>query len=82
MLLLDKIYPKYFFIALFIGLFLVYTLTPSPKIVYKYPTPDTVNELIYRDEADHCFKYTANQVKCPSNKKLINTIPNQKNIDD
>ena len=77
MLLIGKINPKYFFIALAFGLFMTYTLSPSPKIVYRYPTPDTVDELVYTDDADHCFKYKANQVKCPSNKRLINSIPRQ-----
>ncbi len=82
MLLLDKIYPKYFFIALAVGLFMTYTFTPTPKIVYKYPTPDTADELVYMDGANHCFKYKASQVKCPANKKHISTIPHQENEDE
>ena len=78
MSLSDKIEIKYFLIALCIGLFLTYTFTTPPKIIYKYPTPDTIDELVYMDHANHCFKYKANQVKCPSNKNQIYSIPKQK----
>jgi hypothetical protein len=80
MLLLDKIEPKFFFLALAVGLFMTYTFTTPPKIVYKYPTPDTVNELVYQDNGSHCFKYKANEVNCPANRKDIHTIPSQDKI--
>ena len=60
---------------------MVYTFTAPPKVVYKYPTPDTVNQLVYMDNANHCFKYQANVVKCPSNKRDIKTIPRQDKIE-
>ena len=77
--LLDKIDIKIFFISLTIGLFMTYLFTPPPKIFYKYPTPDTVDDLVYRDTVNNCFKYSSNQVKCPSNKKVIKKIPTQLN---
>ena len=80
MLLLDKIELKYFLIALFIGLFMSYTFTAPPKVIYKYPTPDTVNNLVYIDDGNHCFKYQANEVTCPTNKKKINSIPYQASV--
>lgn len=80
MLLLDKIELKYFLIALFVGLFMTYTFTEPPKVIYKYPTPDTVDNLVYIDEGKHCFKYQANQVKCPANKNKITKLPYQTSV--
>ena len=77
MFLIDKIEPIYFFISLFIGLFLTYMLTPSPDVIIKYPTPENAEYNIYKDDADNCFKYKSEEVKCPNDKKLINEIPVQ-----
>ena len=77
MFLIDKIEPLYFFISLFIGLFFTYMLTPSPDVIIKYPTPENAKHNIYKDDADNCFKYRTEEVKCPNDKKLINEIPVQ-----
>ena len=77
MLLINKIIPLYFFIALFIGFLLTYTFTPPPKIVYKYPTPDNKEDLVFKDKVNNCYKYTTTKVSCPINKKNIHTIPIQ-----
>ena len=71
MKLTDIIHPFYFLISLFIGFFIVYSTSPPPEIIIKYPTPDNVNDIIYKDSNDVCYKYKANEVECPSNKSLI-----------
>ena len=63
--------PFYFFIALFIGMFLAYIYTPSPDVIIKYPTPENAGEIIYKDNADVCYKYEANEVECPKDKSKI-----------
>ena len=68
-----KINIKWFLISLFIGLFLVYTTTPLPKVIVKYPSID--KEEIFRDQVDNCYKYRHTEVDCPSDPKLINKIP-------
>ncbi len=77
MFLIDYIDLKYFLIALTVGLFFAYIWTPPPQIIYKYPTPDNSHEEVYKDAAKNCFKYKANEVKCPADKSLINQIPDQ-----
>lgn len=77
--ILDKIDIKIFFISLTIGLFMTYVFTPPPKIIYKYPTPDSADSLVYRDTVNNCFKYSSKQVKCPSNINNIKKIPTQFN---
>jgi len=71
MFLINKINPLVFFISFCIGLFLTYIFTPLPDVIIKYPTPENSNSLIYRDEADNCYKFRSLQVKCPKNPKLI-----------
>ena len=73
--MLSVIDPFYFLIALFIGLFITYSMTPMPKVVYKYPTPDSVDDTIYENESNTCYKYEPNEVDCPKNKSLIKDTP-------
>ena len=60
-----------FLIALSIGLFFSYITMPQKQIIYVYPTPDNAQALLYKDNADNCFKYTYNEVTCPMNLSLI-----------
>ena len=69
---------KVFLVSLSIGLLFAYLSTPPPTIIYVYPTPDNVNQMEYVDKADNCFKFEANEVKCPSDRSLIKKIPIQK----
>ena len=65
------IIPLYFFISFCIGMFFVYISTPKPKVIIKYPTPENAGKVIYKDNSGVCYKYVANEVKCPANTKEI-----------
>lgn len=80
MFLIDRIIPIYFFIALAVGFLLTYMFTTPPKVIFKFPTPDTVHDLTYRDQSDNCFKLNAEEVPCPLDKRDIHTIPPQHSI--
>ena len=54
--------PLFFFIALSVGMLIVYVITPVPEIIYKYPTP--INNTIYQDNAENCYKYISKEVDC------------------
>lgn len=69
------ILPLPFFISLFIGFMMCYVLTPPPKIVYKFPTPENANKTIYRDESDNCYKYKVDEIPCPKDKSKIKEQP-------
>lgn len=66
-----------FLISLAIGLLFVYLHDPQENIIYVYPTPDNVEQIEYKDLANNCFSFTANQVQCPDDKEKIKNIPIQ-----
>lgn len=67
----DYIDAPSFFIALAIGLFFTYIYAPPKKIVIKWPTPENAGKVIYKDNADTCYKYKANEIPCPDDKNQI-----------
>lgn len=69
--------PFYFFMAFVIGLILTYLLTPVPTLIIKYPTPENAGKFIYKDKADVCYKYAAEEVSCPTDESMIKEIPIQ-----
>ena len=67
----DYIDATAFFIALAIGLFITYIQSPPQKIIIKWPTPENAGNIIYKDRADTCYKYKANEIPCPDDKSQI-----------
>ena len=65
-----------FLISLSIGILFVYLTHDDPTIIYVYPTPDNIDKIQYKDNANTCFQFTSEQVKCPDNDKVKN-IPAQ-----
>ena len=76
-MLLKYINLKIFLISFTIGLFFVYALGPEMKKVYIYPSPETANNIIFKDKAGNCFKYDEIEVDCPQNEDDIFSIPMQ-----
>lgn len=66
-----------FLISFGIGMFYVYLKAPVPKIVITYPTPYNAGKIVYRDSANTCFVFNANQTSCSSvqNKDAIKPQP-------
>ena len=71
MVLHKFISTKIFLITFIISLILVYFVNPEPIIVYRFPNPDNAGKLTYQDSSKNCYKYEANEVKCPSDPTLI-----------
>lgn len=67
-----------FIISFLIGLLFVYILGPEQKIIYKYPTPETYMNSLYKDNANECFLLKPEKIDCPLNPLSIKTIPIQK----
>ena len=65
-----KFYPIYFFIALLVGFFAIYIITPPPKVVLKNPTPQNAKNITYIDDNNVCYKYKEKQIDCPLDPKI------------
>ena len=74
---LHLINVKVFLISLAVGLLFVYLSTPTPTIIYVYPTPDNIKDIEYVDMANNCFQFESTKVSCPSNMKNVKDIPIQ-----
>lgn len=66
-----------FIVSLALGILFVYLANPNDKVIYIYPTPDNVNNLEFKDKANNCFKYSANNVECPKDSSKITDVPIQ-----
>jgi len=60
-----------FLVSLAIGLFIVYIYGADVKTIYVYPTPENVNQILFKDKSNTCFAYQPKEVKCTSDAKLI-----------
>jgi len=74
-MIIPKIDFFYFIAALAVGLFFVYVFTPSPEVVYKFPSPFNAGHVMYKDQGDTCYTYKAENVECPIDKALIKPQP-------
>lgn len=74
--LIKLINFKVFLISLFVGLVFIW-FDNEKKNISVYPTPSNIDNILYKDKADNCFKYNMEKVTCPSNKSKINHIPIQ-----
>jgi hypothetical protein len=68
---------RLFLISFFIGIFFAYISDPQQKVIYIYPSPDNVDNVVYKDEADNCFKFSHEEVDCPFYAKDMGKIPSQ-----
>tara|TARA_B100000902_G_scaffold369142_1_gene393081 strand:- start:2919 stop:3143 length:225 start_codon:yes stop_codon:yes gene_type:complete len=64
-----------FIISLAIGLFFTYISRPDTNVIYVYPTPENEQKILYKDKADNCFKFQAQEITCPAD---ISQIKNYK----
>jgi hypothetical protein len=67
----NFINPSVFIISFGIAIIIVYLIHPEPTIIYKYPNPENAGKITYQDKDENCYKYEANEVKCPSDPNLI-----------
>ena len=59
------------------GLIFIYILGPEMKTIYIYPSPETVDKVLFKDKANNCFYFEQESVECPTNESLISRIPIQ-----
>lgn len=66
-----------FIISLAVGLFVVYIWGPETKTVFIYPSPENVEKILFKDNAENCFYLNPVEVKCPKDPSQISSIPVQ-----
>lgn len=59
-----KVEIFYILLGLFLGFFIIYITTPSPKVILKYPTIENIQNTTYVDENGQCYRYYAQEVPC------------------
>jgi len=63
-----------FLITFLLGLIYIYTFDYNRKVEV-YPTPNNIDKIEYKDEAENCFSYKIKDVECPSDKNKIKLLP-------
>jgi hypothetical protein len=76
-MILDYISIPIFLVSFAIGLFFIYVLGPEMKKVYIYPTPESVDKVLFKDKAENCFHFEEEIIECPKDESLISEIPMQ-----
>jgi hypothetical protein len=76
-MLLNYISIPVFLASFAIGLFFVYVLGPEMQKIYIYPSPETVNKVLFKDKANNCFHFQEELVDCPTDISKISSIPIQ-----
>ena len=76
-MLLNYISIPAFIISFAIGLFFVYVLGPNMKKVLIFPSPENVDKVLFKDNADSCFYFKPVEVSCPSDESKITNTPIQ-----
>jgi hypothetical protein len=67
-----------FIISLAIGIYAVYVTNNSEKRkITIYPTPDNIDKIQYKDNADNCFQFKQTEVNCPTSPTDISKIRTQ-----
>ena len=76
-MIFKYIHINLFLFSLIFGLFCVYITGQDIKTIYIYPQPDNVSKIQYKDKADQCFEFSADEMTCPTMPFSTNTIPIQ-----
>lgn len=69
--ILKYIDLNFFLLALAVGIFFTFISTPVPEVIIKYPTPNNAGKITYVDDANVCYKYRPEEVKCPEDSNKI-----------
>ena len=64
-----------FICGLVFGIIGIYFMKPQETIIYKYPTPDNMGKLTYKDKNGVCYKYKGKEVDCDKNETKLKNYP-------
>lgn len=60
-----------FIVSFLFGILFIYIWGEELHPVYIYPTPENVNDVLYKDKADNCFSYNYKEVACTPDAKSV-----------
>ena len=66
-----------FIISFSIGLFIAYIMGTEMKTIYIYPSPELTDNILFKDNANNCFKLNQKEVECPNDESQIFKVPIQ-----
>lgn len=66
-----------FIIGLIAGFVLLRMYTIDRPIFFKWPSPDNIGKVTYKDKNGVCYQYEGNVVDCAANKGKIKPVPLQ-----
>lgn len=69
-----------FLIGLFVGVIGLLFIKDKSHVIYKYPHPSNVKDLVYRDPNGVCYTYKANLVDCDKNEGTLKPYPIQEGM--
>ena len=75
---LDYISIPIFVISFILGFIFIYIVGPATKTIFVYPSPENVNKILFKDNANNCFYFDEQEVNCPTDLSAISTIPIQR----
>ncbi len=75
----NNFYVKFpgLIVGLIIGFIILRLFAIDRPIFYKWPSPDNVGKVTYKDKNGICYQYHGNIVDCDQNKKKIKPVPLQ-----
>ena len=59
----EYIIPKYFFMALVVGIIVSFVYKPEDVVIVKHPTPYN-SETTYKHASGDCYRYRSKPVTC------------------
>jgi hypothetical protein len=66
-----KLNLTYLVISFCIGIGFVYFTTPPPTVVNKFPSPFNVDDTIYKNSEDKCYRYKSEKVNCSKHDNVV-----------
>ncbi|MAV56950.1 MAG: hypothetical protein CMI79_05430 [Candidatus Pelagibacter sp.] len=66
-----------FLISLVVGALFIYVSAEPTETVLVYPTPENAGKYEYVDKSGNCYRYHAEKMPCPKEKKILQRIPIQ-----
>ncbi len=66
-----------FLVGVSIGVYLVFNFNAEKPVLIKFPHPENIDSVFYRDKNSTCYKYKVTELGCDKNEKLLKQYPLQ-----